>query len=450
MGRTTQRQLCGVISSTLILAALIVLGSVALQSQGLSSPWEIDPTHHLAVHSLNSLYRWLAGSALVVGLLGIFALIAGRPPQWSRFTGRSHGRARLLWVGALAIGIVITMWLPWWAFIKWSAFITGPSMTLLFFASAAAVQLTLWWWIRRQTGQDQEAWGSALAIQLIAFAVTLSVVMITFLFIVDTPAADNGFVLLMLPVTHPIALFLGTVTITRTLDLEPTAHNDDAHNRPASKLQRTATITSIVLIALTAIWAAWPRYLPGDIKQSGSEHHPAPGSETPSNAPAQSPSTPPATSEPTLDPTQAAPACDASALDVTIGGWDAATGARAAGIIVTNDDAGACQLQGMPELRIMQAGQDLEVNVREYELFEDGQETYETITIGPGQSAQAIVYWRGERGAHHDDSAQQVEVMVNGSWLDAAFEFHEHMQPMESPFDVVDGSELEIGQWSLL
>ena len=103
----------------------------------------------------------------------------------------------------------------------------------------------------------------------------------------------------------------------------------------------------------------------------------------------------------------------------------------------------------MPELRIMQAGQDLDVNVASTNSPNMNRKP-ETITIGPGQSAQAIVYWRGERGAHHDDSAQQVEVMVNGSWLDAAFEFHEHMQPMESPFDVVDGSELEIGQWSLL
>lgn len=218
MGRTTQRQLWAALGSALVLAALIVLGSAALQSQGLSSPWKIDPTNYLAVHSLNSLYPWLAGSALVAGLLGLFALVAGRPSHWSRFPGRPRGRAYLLWLGALAIGIFITMWLPWWAFMQWSAFITGPSMTLLFFASAAAVQFTLWWWIRRQTGQDQEAWGSALAIQLIALGLTFGIVMVTIAFIPVMPVSDNGFVLLMLPVSHPIALFLGTLMITSVDD----------------------------------------------------------------------------------------------------------------------------------------------------------------------------------------------------------------------------------------
>ncbi|OAV62868.1 DUF4232 domain-containing protein [Enteractinococcus helveticum] len=273
--------------------------------------------------------------------------------------------------------------------------------------------------------------------------------MFAIIFLAAIRVLDNEFVLLILPVSHPIALFLGPLLITRSRDRDSTANYDDAPNRPASKRQRTATIASIVVIACTAIWAAWPRYLTGDIERSGPEHHPSPRMETPSDSPTPSPITPPATPEPTAAPTQAASACEASALDVTIGGWDAATGARGAGIVVTNHSAGACQLQGMPDLRIIQAGQDLEVNVSEYELSEDGQETYSTITVGPGQSAQAIVYWRGERGAHHDDSAQQVQIMVNGAWLDAAFEFHEHMQPMDSPFDVLPGSELEIGKWTL-
>ncbi|WP_150119340.1 hypothetical protein [Enteractinococcus helveticum] len=148
MGLTTQRHLWAALGSALVLAALIVLGSVALQSQGLPRPWEVDGTHRHVVHNLNSLYAWLAGSALVVGLLGLFTLVAGRPAQWSRFPGRPRGRAYRLWLIALAIGIFITMWLPWWAFMQWSDPMTGPSMTLLFFASVTAVQLTLWWWIR--------------------------------------------------------------------------------------------------------------------------------------------------------------------------------------------------------------------------------------------------------------------------------------------------------------
>ena len=449
MGLTTQRQLWAALGSTLILAAFIVLVSVSIQSQGLSSPWEMDATQDAAIHNLNNLYPWLAGSALIAGLLGLLALVAGRPSQWARFPGRPRGRTYLLWLGGLAIKIFITMWLPWWAFMYWSAPMTGPSMTLLFFASAAAVQFTLWWWIRRQTGHDQEAWGSALAIQLIALVITFGIVMVTIAIIADTPASDNGFVLLMLPVSHPILLFVGALLTARSLGPDSTTHNDDAHNIPASKLQRTAAVASIAVIAIATIWAAWPRYLPGDIEPRAPESHPSPGAATPSDSPAPSPSTPPATPEPSIDPTQAAPACEASALDVTIGGWDAATGARAAALVVANDDAHACKLQGMPDLRIVQADEDLEVNVREYELSEDGQETYETITIGPGQAAQAIVYWRGERSANHDDSAQQVEVMVNGVWLDSAFEFHEHMQPIESPFDVIHGSEVEIGSWTL-
>lgn len=169
-----------------------------------------------------------------------------------------------------------------------------------------------------------------------------------------------------------------------------TPRRDDAQSTHASKTQCTAGAAMIVVFAIAAGWAAWPRHVPG---------------------------------------------------------WDATPGARAAALVVTNDDAHACQLQGRPELRIFPAGQSLEVNVKEYELSENNQENYFADTIAPGQSTQATLYWRGERSAYHDDSAQKVEVYVNEAWVAAEFRFSEHVPVMDSPFDLIHDEDLEIGQW---
>lgn len=71
---------------------------------------------------------------------------------------------------------------------------------------------------------------------------------------------------------------------------------------------------------------------------------------------------------------------------MTVDGWDAATGTRAAALVVTNDDASsACQLQGLPNLRIMQSGQDLEINVNEYEPSNNEEYSYSIIMMSPDQ-----------------------------------------------------------------
>lgn len=49
--------------------------------------------------------------------------------------------------------------------------------------------------------------------------------------------------------------------------------------------------------------------------------------------------------EATVDPTQPAPPCEATVFEVTIGGWDAATGVRAAALVVSNDESHACSLK---------------------------------------------------------------------------------------------------------
>lgn len=44
-----------------------------------------------------------------------------------------------------------------------------------------------------------------------------------------------------------------------------------------------------------------------------------------------------------------------------------------------------------------------------------------SLTVGMRQPepAQAMFSWRGERAAHHADSAQQTEVRVDGEWIGA-------------------------------
>src|SRR5699024_4920263 len=124
------------------------------------------------------------------------------------------------------------------------------------------------------------------------------------------------------------------------------------------------------------------------------------------------------------------------------------TGARAAALAVTNEHTSqACQLQGISEFRILQAGEDLNVTVSEYGLSSETQDVYENITVGPGESAEATLHWRGARSAYHDDSAQQAEIRIADTWIEAEFEFHQSAIPRSSPFDLINHSELKISEW---
>src|SRR5699024_12265331 len=153
-----------------------------------------------------------------------------------------------------------------------------------------------------------------------------------------------------------------------------------------------ATAASGALIASATTWPALPRPIPEDL-QPRVEAGDWPIRQDPDPPPpVESPRSPTPSRTPATEPTRQAPACTAAAVDVTIDGWDAATGSRAAALVVTTEHTSrACQLPGIPGLRILQAGADLHVTVSEYGLSSETQDVYENITVGPGESAEATL-----------------------------------------------------------
>lgn len=98
-----------------------------------------------------------------------------------------------------------------------------------------------------------------------------------------------------------------------------------------------ATAAGGVVIAIATTWAALTRPIPEDL-QPRVEAGDWPIRQDPDPPPpVESPRSPTPSRTPATEPTRQAPACTAAAVDVTIDGWDAATGARAAAFVVTNE-----------------------------------------------------------------------------------------------------------------
>lgn len=131
-----------------------------------------------------------------------------------------------------------------------------------------------------------------------------------------------------------------------------------------------------------------------------------------------------------------APACEVSDVGVSIDSWDAAMGASAATLVVTNqhtDDD--CQLHGAPDFQLIQGGEDLDLQVDDLDPSpENSHDLHSDITIGPGDTAKAILYWRSERRTA--PPAQRAQVNFNGEWVEAELDLAYFDTEAESLFDV--------------
>lgn len=142
-----------------------------------------------------------------------------------------------------------------------------------------------------------------------------------------------------------------------------------------------------------------------------------------------------------------APACEVFDVGVSIDDWDAAMGASAATLVVTNqhtDDD--WQLHGAPDFRLIQDDEDLNLQVSDLDPSPENSHLHSDTTIGPGGSAKAMLYWRSERRTA--PPAQRAQVNFNGEWVEAELDLAYFDTEAESPFDVRQNSGLEIGKWS--
>lgn len=437
-----QRRGLGIIGMSLIVAAIIVLVTASFHVRGLpSTPFACDEFECAdPIYDLRTPYALIAGGAVLSVIVGFILVVPGRPIRWGKYSAPPRRWSRVLSNLILWLGLLTGVLLPWWILmmdlIAWNV----PTVSLIATLGAAFVHVILWWWLRRQSGQDRRAWNAALAIQIPATILTAAVSLPLIVFAALTA-----------PAAQLILLFIGAKMASNALTDEEEAPSDE-RCKPASPVQIIVTGATVTAIAAVTVWASWARPIPEDLQpriaagdwpirkkpdqSTSNSQHPTETTSTPSE-------TPPG------DPTQTAPPCDASALEVSIDSWDASTGSRSAALVATNaQNPDACQLQGLPGFRIIQADEDLEVIPNERDSSYSDEELYSTITLQPGRSAEAILYWRGERGAYHDDSAQQVEVKINNTWVEANFEFEQLKYTQDSPFDLIQHSEIEIGQWS--
>lgn len=432
-----QRHTWSILGTALVLAAFITIIAAVFHIDGLpSQPFACDEFECAdPIYDLRAPYGAVTGSAFLAGTTGFLLLTLGRPIHSTRFTQRPCGWSRVGINSLLAVGVSFGVLFPWWALTQmpW----TVPRLTLVITLGLTLVHFTVWYWLRRQHGKDRDAWATALIIQAAASFLTVAISVPLFFF---APW--------LALVAQPIFLLIGAKLGALPPKEEP-EHPSAERDTVVSTPRLIATAAGGVVIAITTTWAALPRPIPQDL-QPRVEAGDWPIQQDPDPPPpVESPRSPTPSRTPATEPTRQAPACTAAAVDVTIDGWDAATGARAAALVVTTEHTSqACQLQGIPEFRILQAGEDLNVTVSEYGLSSETQDVYENITVGPGESAEATLHWRGERSAYHDDSAQQAEIRIDNTWIEAEFEFHQSAIPRSSPFDLIKHSELKISEWT--
>lgn len=439
----------GIIGAALLIAALTVAIAANIHITGLPerplSCSRIDCTD--VIYDLRTPYAWLALAAVVAWFVGFLLLGCARPSRSVLGTVpkvRGWKRPGFLLTVGLVLGVVV----PWLLVIFGHVSRGVPRIALLLMLATATVHITLWWWLRHRSGKDRGAWSAAFAIQIIGSLVLVALEL--------TPQLPVG--LQFMPVIQ-LFIYLGGALIAVGA-LQADAAQDKRRIQSATSGSVPTLVDRIVVgfIAIATIWAAWPQPISEDLQAriergnwplSTTDRQtswvPGPSNQSPAPLPSSTPTEPP-----TASPSETAPQCTAEVLDVTIDGWDAATGIRAASINVTNENGqAACELRCRPDFRVLQSAEDLHLEVTDLESSREVAEIVQPdMVLGPGESARALLYWRGERSAYDDDSAQRAQVRFHEQWVDARFEFHHPSATSDSPIDLVPNGTIEIGQWS--
>lgn len=157
------------------------------------------------------------------------------------------------------------------------------------------------------------------------------------------------------------------------------------------------------------------------------------------------PPTRPTTSGRLAGASDSAPACGIDDLSLTLDGWDGVVGNGAVTLTATNMTDHACMLAGWPSIRLIQR-KPVALNVVQDTspggIGDDGPPP--RVILPPRGGADSALWWRGYGTAADTRTPQRLAVRFGaGDWRSVPAV----RDRVTTPFDLVDGGEIELGPW---
>lgn len=142
-------------------------------------------------------------------------------------------------------------------------------------------------------------------------------------------------------------------------------------------------------------------------------------------------------------------ACRPQDLTLTGGGWDFTMGKGSMTITAHNTSTAACQLDGIPHIRIAQGGKDLDLTYEPGSAENIGQPgTPRRVGVPADGTAQVVLWWPGYRNAADQKTPQRLyAAVVPGREVDVPL----NPPPGGGPahFDLVDGGRVVVSAWAV-
>jgi Protein of unknown function (DUF4232) len=159
------------------------------------------------------------------------------------------------------------------------------------------------------------------------------------------------------------------------------------------------------------------------------------------------PSPPPAPVEPPPVPRVPADvACTTGDLALTVVGFDAALGARAASVQARNTGDVPCWVEGAPVVTLLQGGRPLHLAVEPGQPPAGGPAAPGRVGIAPGGTALALLSWRTYAGWADAEIPQTVTVALDAA--SPSVEAGIVGGPPQAPFDLADGGTWAVAPWA--
>ncbi|MGY1824694.1 DUF4232 domain-containing protein [Geodermatophilus sp. SYSU D00079] len=166
----------------------------------------------------------------------------------------------------------------------------------------------------------------------------------------------------------------------------------------------------------------------------------------PAPAPSPPPPLPAPVTTPPPPPVAADLRCTPEDLDLTVVGFDAALGARAASVQAHNTGDVACWVEGVPVVTLLQGGRPLSLTVEPGNGPTGGPAVAQRVGLVPGGTASALLTWRTYAGWADAETPQSVTVALDPA--SPAVEAGIVGGPPGAPFDLADGGAWGIAPWA--
>ncbi len=149
-------------------------------------------------------------------------------------------------------------------------------------------------------------------------------------------------------------------------------------------------------------------------------------------------------------PVDAEVPCAQEDLDLTVTGFDAALGARAASVQARNTGEVPCWVEGVPVVTLLQGGRPLSLTVEPGQAPAGGPATVQRVGmrvgIAPGGTALSLLTWRTYAGWADAETPQTVTVALDPTA--PPVEVGIVGGPPAAPFDIADGGSWGIAPWA--